>query len=57
MPWKRVWQRVFEKPENGNQCSILGDAISKIRKAGAEVIENADFPSAETIIPPDGWDW
>ena len=30
--------------------------IKKIEKAGAHVI-TSDFPSAEEMLPPDGWDW
>ncbi|KAH7171369.1 amidase [Dactylonectria macrodidyma] len=57
MPWKRVWGTVFENAKKTNQSRVLKDVISKIRAAGSEVVEGADFPSAETIIPPDGWDW
>ncbi|KAH7163453.1 amidase [Dactylonectria estremocensis] len=57
MPWKRVWGTVFENAKKAHQSRVLKDVISKIRAAGSEVVENAGFPSAETIIPPDGWDW
>jgi amidase len=30
--------------------------IKKIEKAGAQVT-TSDFPSAEEMLPPDGWDW
>lgn len=39
------------------QHSRLREVIQRIKDAGAEVIENADFPSAEEIISPKGWDW
>ncbi len=57
MPWQRVWEEAFQNPEMGHQGRILKEAIDKIRAIGAEVVENADFPCAETIIPPNGWDW
>ncbi|KEZ45550.1 hypothetical protein SAPIO_CDS1884 [Scedosporium apiospermum] len=39
-------------------CNALDKgAIDRIRKSGAEVFEDVDFPSAEDIIPPVGWDW
>lgn len=34
----------------------LKELTKQIEKAGAQVID-VDFPSAEAIISPDGWDW
>lgn len=57
MPWKRVWEAAFHNPNKSNQSRILKDVIDKIRAMGSNVVEQADFPSAGEIIPPDGWDW
>ncbi len=59
MPWKRVWEAAAEKSKGkkASQFEVLMEAVEKIREAGALVLEDVDFPSAETIIPPDGWDW
>jgi len=54
MPWTRVWESASQNPY---QYQILLGAIDRIRKSGAEVFEDVDFPSAEDIIPPVGWDW
>ncbi|PGH09165.1 hypothetical protein GX51_00919 [Blastomyces parvus] len=57
LPWKRVWEKAKQKETAKKQCQIFEEVIERIREAGANVIEYVDFPSAEEIIPPDGWDW
>ena len=55
LPSKRIW----DAARNGNELeySTLMRTINKIKEAGAEIILGADFPSADEIISPDGWDW
>ncbi|PGH34614.1 hypothetical protein GX50_02598 [[Emmonsia] crescens] len=55
LPWKRVWELANEKERD--QYNALMVIITRIRDAGAEVFQWTDFPSAEEIIPPSGWDW
>ncbi|OAT05815.1 amidase [Blastomyces gilchristii SLH14081] len=57
LPWKGVWEKVKQKETARKQYQIFGQVIERIRGAGANVIEYTDFPSAEEIIPPGGWDW
>ncbi|TQB74949.1 hypothetical protein MPDQ_003982 [Monascus purpureus] len=57
LPWKGVWEMASKNKSLKAQYSRLGEVIQRIKDAGAEVIENTDFPSAEEIISPKGWDW
>ncbi|KLJ09941.1 hypothetical protein EMPG_14637 [Blastomyces silverae] len=57
LPWKGVWEKAKQKETARKQYQIFRQVIDRIRRAGATVIEYTDFPSAEEIIPPDGWDW
>jgi amidase len=56
MPWKRVWESASKSVQREYEYTCLKEAIQKIEKAGAQVMP-VDFPSAEEIISPDGWDW
>ncbi|KAN0090491.1 amidase family protein [Hyaloscypha variabilis] len=56
LPWKRVWQIASEDAEKKLQYNSLMDLIKKIEETGATIVAS-DFPSAEEIISPDGWDW
>jgi amidase len=56
LPWKRVWEVASKSAESGLEYKSLMELVEKIEKAGAQVVK-VDFPSAEEIIPPDGWDW
>jgi len=55
-PWKRVWEVASKCAEKRSEYISLMKLIEQIEKAGAQVIK-VDFPSAEEIIPPSGWDW
>jgi amidase len=56
LPWKRVWQIASEDAEKKLHYNSLMDLIKKIEETGATIV-GSDFPSAEEIISPDGWDW
>jgi len=56
LPWKRVWEVSSKNVDKRLEYISLMQLIEQIEKAGAQVIK-VDFPSAEEIIPPDGWDW
>ncbi|KAI0809936.1 amidase signature domain-containing protein [Xylaria sp. FL0064] len=56
LPWKRVWQTASNSVEHKSEYLALRRLICKIKEAGAQVFD-LDFPSAEEIISPDGWDW
>ncbi|KAI1358530.1 amidase signature domain-containing protein [Xylaria arbuscula] len=55
-PWTRVWEAAGNNQQYKSQYLALGNLIREIEDAGARVLD-ADFPSAEEIISPDGWDW
>ncbi|PGH19657.1 hypothetical protein AJ80_03812 [Polytolypa hystricis UAMH7299] len=57
LPWKRVWELATQTEDKKDKYDALMAVIQRIREAGAEVIEWTDFPSAEEIISPTGWDW
>lgn len=57
LPVKRIWDAASQKPDSQREYHALMETINKIKDAGAEVIMGADFPSADEIISPDGWDW
>ncbi|PMD51277.1 amidase family protein [Hyaloscypha bicolor E] len=56
IPWKRVWERASKNATKGLEYDSLMELIEKIEKAGALVIK-VNFPSAEEIVSPGGWDW
>lgn len=56
LPSKRVWEAASNIPRYRRQYSALRKLIKGIEEAGAQVYD-VDFPSAEEIISPDGWDW
>ncbi|QSS57739.1 amidase [Histoplasma capsulatum var. duboisii H88] len=57
LPWKGVWEKASQNEAARKHYQIFEQVIERIRGAGANVIEYTDFPSAEEIIPPGGWDW
>ncbi|EER41559.1 amidase [Histoplasma capsulatum H143] len=57
LPWKGVWEKASQNEAARKHYQIFEQVIERIRVAGANVIEYTDFPSAEEIIPPGGWDW
>ncbi|KAF7879575.1 hypothetical protein EAF04_000770 [Stromatinia cepivora] len=56
LPWKRVWEAASNCVEQRLEYDSLTCLIKEIERAGAQVFK-IDFPSAEEIIPPNGWDW
>ncbi|KAK5049517.1 hypothetical protein LTR84_004446 [Exophiala bonariae] len=56
MPMNRVWNSARDNAEQAAEYEALIELVSKIKDTGAKVYE-VEFPSAEDIIPPDGWDW
>jgi amidase len=56
LPWTRVWEAASKNANRKVDYTVLRETIKQLEKAGAQVIE-VDFPSAEEIISPDGWDW
>lgn len=57
LPLNRVWEAASAKNEYKLEYNILTTIIDRIREAGAEVFDGTDFPSAEEVISPNGWDW
>ncbi|KAK2757532.1 hypothetical protein FQN54_004501 [Arachnomyces sp. PD_36] len=57
LPSRRIWDAARTKSEVRLEYDTLMKVINRLEEAGAEIIEGADFPSAEEIISPDGWDW
>lgn len=56
IPWKRVWESASENAEVQQQYDTLLKLGDKMKVAGAQLVQ-VDFPSAEEIISPKGWDW
>ncbi|KAI1345660.1 amidase signature domain-containing protein [Xylaria sp. FL0043] len=56
LPWKRVWEAASNSVEHKSVYLALRHLINQIKEAGAQVFD-VDFPSAEEIIPHNGWDW
>ena len=56
IPWKRVWEKASKNTAKGLEYDSLMELIKKIENAGALVVK-VNFPSAEEIISPGGWDW
>ncbi|KAI1419879.1 amidase signature domain-containing protein [Xylaria sp. FL1777] len=56
LPSKRVWDAASNSVQYKSEYLALKKLIEQIERAGAQVFD-VDFPSAEEIISPDGWDW
>jgi amidase len=56
LPYRRVWETSSKSARHKSEYMALKELTKQIEKAGALVI-NVDIPSAESIIPPEGWDW
>ncbi|KAI9708774.1 MAG: hypothetical protein M1820_003729 [Bogoriella megaspora] len=56
LPWKRVWETASQSAKHNSEYLALRELTKQIERAGAQVHE-VDFPSAEEIISPEGWDW
>lgn len=56
LPWRRVWEAASNSTGHKYEYLALKTLIKKIERAGARVVD-VDFPSAEEIISPEGWDW
>lgn len=51
-----MWEIASKDAEKVLQYNKLMDLIEMLKEAGAHVV-TTNFPSAEEIISPDGWDW
>ena len=56
VPAKRVWESAKTNVEQKAEYVALIELLKNVEKAGATLYE-VDFPSAEEIIPSNGWDW
>jgi amidase len=56
MPSRRVWETASKSAKHKSEYTALKELTKQIEEAGAQII-NVDFPSAEEIISPKGWDW
>lgn len=56
LPLKRVWDKAAQNTSQKATYEALQDLIRKLESAGATIVES-DFPSADEILPLDGWDW
>lgn len=56
LPSKRVWETASQSAKHKPEYLALKELTKQIETAGAQVLE-VDFPSAEEIISPKGWDW
>jgi amidase len=56
LPCRRVWEASSKNARHKSEYVALKELTKQIEKAGAQIID-VDIPSAETIIPPEGWDW
>ena len=56
MPMKRVWDSAKINTKRMAEYEALIELTNKIQEAGAKIYE-VDFPSAEDIVSPKGWDW
>ncbi|KAI0903826.1 amidase signature domain-containing protein [Ustulina deusta] len=56
LPSKRVWEAASNSVQYKSEYLALRKLIEQIESAGAQVVD-VEFPSAEEIISPDGWDW
>ncbi|KAK0386106.1 hypothetical protein NLU13_5943 [Sarocladium strictum] len=56
LPVKGVWASAAKSAKHKTEYAALQQLIKQLEGAGAEIFET-DFPSADEIIPPSGWDW
>ncbi|KEF62741.1 uncharacterized protein A1O9_00714 [Exophiala aquamarina CBS 119918] len=56
MPAKQVWESAKANEEQTAEYEALVGLLNSIKTVGAMLYE-VDFPSAEEILPPSGWDW
>ncbi|TAQ84958.1 hypothetical protein B7494_g6715 [Chlorociboria aeruginascens] len=56
LPWKRVWESASKRAEKELEYNSLMDLVKKMEQVGAQIVK-VDFPSAEEILAPGGWDW
>ncbi|KAI1313122.1 amidase signature domain-containing protein [Xylaria venustula] len=56
LPSTRVWEAASNSIDHKSEYLALKRLIKRIEEAGARVID-VEFPSAEEIISPNGWDW
>ena len=56
LPMKRVWESARGNANHRSEYTALIALTKQIEREGAQVL-NVDFPSAEEIISPEGWDW
>jgi amidase len=56
LPLKRVWEAASRNTNHKSEYVALKKLTEQIADAGAQILD-VDFPSAEEIISPDGWDW
>lgn len=56
LPSKRVWESASKNAKHKSEYMGLKKLLEQIERAGAQVLD-VDFPSAEEIISPSGWDW
>lgn len=56
LPLKRVWESASKSAKHKSEYIALKKITKQIERAGAQVLD-VDFPSAEEIISPNGWDW
>ena len=56
LPAKRVWEAAGEATGHKSEYVGLKEVITQIKAAGAQ-ISQVDFPSAQEIVSPGGWDW
>ncbi|KAF1832859.1 amidase family protein [Decorospora gaudefroyi] len=56
LPSKRVWEAASKRTKHKSEYDALKKVTEQMIGAGAQIFD-VDFPSAEEIIAPDGWDW
>lgn len=56
IPIKRVWDSAKNSEKHRHEYLVLRKLLQRIEHEGAQISE-VDFPSAEQILSPAGWDW
>jgi amidase len=56
LPIKRVWDSAKNSKKHQHEHTVLRKLLQRMEQEGAELFE-VDFPSAEEILSPSGWDW
>jgi amidase len=51
-----VWETASKNASEKSEYTALTELTKQIGEAGAQVID-VDFPSADLITSPNGWDW